>query len=228
MVEILFKSAKLSFAFLGLIMGCGLLVICNIYLSFYSQQLSNIIGIWFVVIFCLFGFICGHVIQTFYTMAHRDQLTDLWNRRYFYIKLGQAVNQFKRTKAPLCIALLDIDDFKTINDVYGHLVGDAVLKEVALVLKKSTRDIDVVVRFGGDEFAIILAETDLESAAAIAERVRETIQGSTNCCQTTISVGVLLIHPEIEIKVEKIIKLVDETLYKAKNTKNLVVSTLHY
>jgi len=227
MTEMFLKSAALGLAFIGIMLGLSLLAVCNVCFSPYSQHLYSIIGIIFVVALSLYGFICGQFIQKYYTLAHRDQLTNLWNRRYFYAKLSKEVDHFKQTKVPLCIALIDIDDFKIINDIHGHFVGDVVLKEVATILINSTRAVDTVVRLGGDEFAIILADTNIEAASAVAERIRETIANSNDCCKTTISVGVLLIQPEIEIKVDQILKLVDETLYKAKTTKNLVVATIH-
>ena len=226
MMDMFFKYAGIVLAFIGTVLGLGILAIYDVVFPLYSQHLQNFMWLLFVVVFALYGLICGQLIHRYYNLAHRDHLTNLWNRRYFYAKLGAEVSRLKRTNLPLCMALIDIDDFKSINDVHGHFAGDEVLREVAVILTNSTRAVDTVVRLGGDEFAIILSDTDIEAASAVAERVRGVIASSSNCHQTTISVGVLLIQAEMEVEVDQIIKLVDETLYKAKSTKNLVVSTV--
>jgi diguanylate cyclase (GGDEF)-like protein len=227
MMEIFFKYAGILLSFIGTALGLGIFVVYDFVFPLYSQHFQSFLWLLFILLLTLYGLICGKLIQKCYHLAHRDHLTNLWNRRYFYTKLAEEVSRLKRTNLPLCMALIDIDDFKSINDVHGHFVGDEVLKEVAVILTNSTRAIDTVVRLGGDEFAIILSDTNIEAASAVAERVREVIESSSNCHQTTISVGVLLIQAEMEVEVDQILKLVDETLYTAKNTKNLVVSTVH-
>jgi len=175
----------------------------------------------FIIIPALLGFLCGRLIQNLHKSAHRDQLTNLWNSRYFYSKLAQEIEQLKKTKASLCVAFIDIDDFKIINDTYGHVAGDQVLRAIARILMGNTREGDTVVRWGGDEFVIIFPDTDLECASLFAERLRGMIESNSNCYQSTISVGVLLVKDNVDVA--ELLKMVDETLYTAKKTKNLVV-----
>lgn len=187
-----------------------------------SPELSQFISCILLGIIPAFaGFICGRLIQSLHDHAHRDQLTNLWNSRYFYSKLKKEIANLKRTKASLCVAFIDIDDFKVINDTYGHVAGDNALRSIATVLVGNTRESDTVVRWGGDEFVIIFPDTDLECASLFAERLRGMIESNSNCCQATISVGVLLVKHDVEVS--QLLKMVDETLYTAKKTKNLVV-----
>jgi len=167
------------------------------------------------------GFISGRLIHSLHHLAHRDQLTDLWNSRYFYSQLTKKIDKLKRTKSSLCVAFIDLDDFKMINDTYGHIAGDQVLKGIATILVGNTRESDIVVRWGGDEFAIIFPDTNLESASLLVERLRVMIESSRDCREVTISVGVLLVKAEMEI--DQLLQILDNTLYKAKKTKNLVV-----
>lgn len=187
-----------------------------------NPELSRVIsGALFSIIPASAGFICGRLIQSLHHRAHRDQLTNLWNSRYFYSRLTKEIEKLKRTQSLLCVAFIDIDDFKVINDTYGHVAGDEVLQSIATILEGNTRESDIVVRWGGDEFVIIFPDTDLECASLFAERLRGMIEGSTSCCQATISVGVLLVQHDIDVT--QLLKMVDETLYTAKKTKNLVV-----
>lgn len=187
-----------------------------------SPRLSHIVaGLLFSLIPACAGFISGRLIQRLHHCAHRDELTNLWNSRYFYSRLEKEVAKLNKTKGSLCMALIDLDDFKIINDTYGHVVGDEVLRGIGTILAGNTRDGDIAVRWGGDEFVIIFPNTDLESASIIVERLRSMIEGSSDCHQVTISVGVLLVRDGVEVR--ELLKMVDETLYTAKKTKNLVV-----
>ena len=187
-----------------------------------NPALSQVVScVLFSIIPASAGFICGRLIQSLHDSAHRDQLTNLWNSRYFYSELGKEIKKLKRTQASLCMALIDIDNFKIINDTYGHMAGDEVLRLIAAILVGNTRKSDTVVRWGGNEFVIIFPDTDIECASVLAERLRGMIESNTNCCQATISIGVLLAQHDMEIA--QLLKMVDETLYIAKKTKNLVV-----
>lgn len=187
-----------------------------------NPELSRMIACILVsIILASAGFVCGRLIQSLHDHAHRDQLTSLWNSRYFYAKLMKEIEKMKRNQSSLCVAFIDIDDFKIINDTYGHAAGDEVLQSIATILAGNTRESDTVVRWGGDEFVIVFPDTDLECASLFAERLRGMIESNSNCRQATISVGVLLVQHDVEVA--QLLKMVDETLYTAKKTKNLVV-----
>lgn len=106
----------------------------------------------------------------------KDPLTDLGNRRYLMERLKEETERCRRKDAPLCVAILDIDHFKRINDGWGHETGDEALRQVAEVLRNSVRQYDAVGRWGGEEFLLIFSETTLDNALQMAERIRQTIE----------------------------------------------------
>src|SRR5205823_9517226 len=123
-------------------------------------------------------------------------LTGVYNRRYLENHLATAVEQAIARDKPLTLLLLDIDHFKSINDTYGHHAGDDVLREFAIRLRKSIRGIDLACRYGGEEFVIVMPETDLHVAGMVAERLRRSIAGEpfavhkgTKHVEVTISIG---------------------------------------
>lgn len=152
-------------------------------------------------------------------MAMRDGLTGLWNRRYFeQVFDGQLAKQGAASvKRPLGLILLDVDHFKMFNDTWGHAEGDLVLKHVGQLLQQQVRGVDIPVRFGGEEFAILLPETSLEEAAAVAERVRQCLEteSPSRKYRITASFGVASSHGE-RGKVE-LLEAADRALYRAKD-----------
>jgi diguanylate cyclase (GGDEF)-like protein len=152
--------------------------------------------------------------------AVTDELTGLANHRRFQELLGAEVEQVRRYHHPLGLIMLDIDDFKAINDTYGHPQGDLVLKAVARVLRDNSREADTPARYGGEEMALILPHTDLEGAHAIAERVRIAIEAlrissvdGDGMLRTTASVGVAATSNGSR---EALIADADAALYEAK------------
>ncbi|MBE9532082.1 MAG: GGDEF domain-containing protein, partial [Proteobacteria bacterium] len=109
-------------------------------------------------------------------LAITDQLTMLFNHSFFYIRLEEEFERAVRYDSPLSLILMDVDDFKRINDSYGHRIGDMVLRETAAVIKNSVRKIDVVARYGGEEIAVLLPQTSLGGAVGEAERIRINIE----------------------------------------------------
>ncbi|MDP2647261.1 MAG: GGDEF domain-containing protein [Desulfobacterales bacterium] len=157
-----------------------------------------------------------------------DDLTHLYNSRHFYNQLKAEISRAVRHKRPLSLAIMDIDNFKQHNDTYGHLEGDNVLSSLGKLINEYLRGVDSGYRYGGEEFALILPDTDIKGAAFVAERMRKGFESLTfsprpnekiNC---TISIGVAQYEPEIELKA--LINKADKAMYKAKDQgKNKVV-----
>ncbi len=114
-------------------------------------------------------------LQPYQQMAVIDHLTQIFNRRYFDSRLEEEVARMSRRGFPFCVALVDLDHFKRINDTRGHRIGDLVLREFAHFLKQNLRRIDVVCRIGGEEFAIIMPDTDITAGLVIMQRVLEKL-----------------------------------------------------
>jgi two-component system, cell cycle response regulator len=152
-------------------------------------------------------------------MAFRDQLTGLFNRRYFDQKLQEEVDRSARYGRPLSLVMGDIDQFKGYNDDFGHQKGDEVLRTVADLLKASCRSSDVAARYGGEEMVLILPETDAEGALRVAEKARKIIEaraGDAADRTVTISMGITSFGPGADGPAE-LIAAADRALYKAKN-----------
>jgi len=164
-------------------------------------------------------------------LATTDPLTALNNRRSFYEKSEHERKKALRFKHAFSILMLDIDHFKAINDTYGHDVGDDVLKAIAGVLAGSLRDVDILGRMGGEEFAITLPETSMPKAVQVAERIRATIdalvvEAESNAIDMKISIGVASLTADGE-SVESLLTQADKLLYQAKeHGRNRVESKL--
>ncbi len=166
------------------------------------------------------------------SLSITDPLTRLYNRRYFSDASSTLFNLSLRHKKPLSLIMIDIDKFKNINDTFGHPNGDKVLIELANILQASLRKSDFVCRYGGEEFVILLPETDANNALLIAEEFREKIE---SCCITlenhqivkfTISLGISQIDHSQDTTIENILKRADEALYVAKNEGRNKVASL--
>ena len=136
-------------------------------------------------------------VQASIEMAITDALTGLHNRRYMETHLGTLVEQAAARGKPISVLVLDIDYFKSVNDTYGHDAGDDVLREFAIRLRKSIRNIDLACRYGGEEFVIVMPETDMGVATMVAERLRRriatepfAIQQEMRLLDVTISIGI--------------------------------------
>lgn len=161
-------------------------------------------------------------------LASTDQLTELFNHSFFYIRLEEEFERAVRYDSPLSLILMDIDDFKRVNDSYGHRIGDMVLRETSKVIKNSVRKIDVVARYGGEEIAVLLPQTTLSGALGEAERIRINIE-NTNYGYNfddggiTVSIGVASYTFEGTKRPEDLVNMADRALYEAKNAgKNCV------
>lgn len=159
--------------------------------------------------------------ETIYQMTISDGLTGAYNKRFFLEALDKELSRSKRYQRPLCIVMTDIDHFKFINDTYGHLAGDTVLKEVSQILRRELREEDIFARFGGEEFAIILPETSIEAARLLVDRMRLIVKakpiGSENqAIEVTFSAGIA--ERKDSDTVDAIISRADERLYRAKRS----------
>ena len=154
-------------------------------------------------------------------LAVTDDMTGLYNRRYFDRHLGVMLGRAQAQDRDMAVMLLDIDHFKAVNDAHGHDIGDAVLREFSLRLKRNIRGVDLACRFGGEEFVVLMPDTDYRQAEAVAERVREAVAervfevGTVRSLTVTVSVGVTL-HESVADTPETLIKRADVALYRAK------------
>ena len=161
--------------------------------------------------------------QKLQSLAVTDGLTGLHNHRAFQDNQEEQFQTAMRNKQPLALILMDVDHFKQYNDTYGHQAGDEVLRQVAQILQANVREGDFVARYGGEEFVIVLPRTDLESAVAVAERLREAVQSAEwRLRPVTGSFGVACIRPDMETR-QELIEAADQALYQAKkNGRNRV------
>jgi diguanylate cyclase (GGDEF)-like protein len=153
-------------------------------------------------------------------LAVTDSLTGAYNRKKLDDILADQFARFRRTQRPFAVLMLDLDNFKLINDTFGHAAGDSVLAHVAAILKASVRNVDFVTRYGGEEFVIVLVETAWDAALDIAERIRAEVEvphiGVTNqLIAVTVSLGVT--HSRDGDDPETVLARADHALYKAKH-----------
>ena len=156
------------------------------------------------------------LLEATYRMAITDGLTGVFNRRHFDGRLAEEIYRSARYKHPLSVIILDIDHFKRHNDRLGHLEADHILVQLARIVERSVRRGDMVARYGGDEFVILLPETDREAATVVAERVRRTVEKKEFVhCQVTISAGVATCQFG-RSSPEELLAAADRALYRAK------------
>ncbi len=156
-------------------------------------------------------------------MAFNDSLTGIYNRQRFNEELQREIKRFKRVKEPLSLVMLDIDKFKDLNDTYGHQMGDKVLKEIASLVSKHIREVDIFARWGGEEFVILLPNTSKKNALLVAEHIRKRIENFS--CDDNIKITASFGVTDVNDKdiLETIEKRVDDALYLAKkNGRNRV------
>jgi len=154
--------------------------------------------------------------------SHTDSLTALWNHGFFQDTLIAEIGKAKEQNTSLCLAMIDIDNFKKLNDTWGHQYGDVVLTQLANIIKDSSRELDYVCRYGGEEFCIILTKTNKEQAYLIAERLREKIaqhpflEGTAGQpLKLTVSIGIAEFAKDASSR-EDLIQLADKAMYTAK------------
>ncbi len=166
--------------------------------------------------------------QRLYIAATKDEMTDIFNRRTFSENAEIIIMNAAKNNIPLSFFMIDIDNFKVINDTFGHIVGDAVLKEFSSLLSSSLQNEDLVGRFGGDEIAILLYNVNSAQAQERAKQLLETIKNHQYCsCNNyciTVSIGISTILPNATTHLDDFYRLSDEALYEAKSLgKNRIV-----
>ena len=247
MVYLLGVTALLQAHFLGcaklsrLLMGAmGLLLLAGLPLNYPQVQLfasppwllANV-GLFLIAVQVMGAAIARFVqhhsleVDKLQSIATTDLLTGLTNRREFNSRLNIEIARARRYKTPLALALFDIDNFKRLNDLYGHQVGDRVLKELGKLLRDNTRESDIAARYGGEEFALILPETGEIEAYDLLERLRTLVSQTVFCLPDnpmtiTLSIGVSQLDVTQYTSFE-FVELADMALYEAKkNGKNQV------
>ncbi len=175
----------------------------------------------------IFKFIAGGNIEAayhdeIYRLTTVDGLTQVFNRRYFEDTLERELSRCARYGRSLSLIMVDIDHFKAVNDTHGHLAGDHVLKSVASAIKTRIRREDILSRYGGEEFALLLPEVDLKGAIALAEKIRKLMEKSKfefdkQLIPVTLSAGVATLSAELNESAD-LIKAADTLLYEAKDS----------
>ncbi len=159
--------------------------------------------------------------------AYKDELTGLFNRRAFNQEIPKEMERFRRFGHPFTLLMLDLDHFKDFNDTHGHSAGDQALRDIAQILGETARLLDSVVRYGGEEFAVILPQTTREEAVGVAERIRQAVQkrqiifGGQELPAITVSIG-LACFPTDALDMASLVQRADQALYQAKVTRNCV------
>ena len=187
-------------------------------------------------IYHILGLLSGHLVilrditeqrrieEKLQQLALTDSLTGCLNRRAFFELAPLEFERSRRYKHPFSLILLDVDNFKKINDTYGHLIGDQVLEGMAYACQQSLRDTDKLARYGGEEFVVMLPETDPEGARLAAERMRQIIEtfavnSTQGSVQITVSLGVTTFEPgQIQSSLDRLLGQADQALYRAKQT----------
>ncbi|MFH1767987.1 MAG: diguanylate cyclase [Candidatus Omnitrophota bacterium] len=154
-------------------------------------------------------------------LSIHDGLTNLYNHRYFHEIIEREINRADRYGHSLSLFMVDIDNFKRFNDSYGHMIGDVALRKIADLFKETLRKVDLLFRYGGEEFSVLLPETDAEGAFIVGERMRAAIESvsldfdGSNIEHLTISIGIATLPADTKNK-EELINFSDKALYQAK------------
>jgi diguanylate cyclase (GGDEF)-like protein len=160
-------------------------------------------------------------------LMYTDDLTGLYNHRYMQVALSQEVRRSQRYGLKFSLLFLDLDHFKEINDQYGHLAGSAALQEVGRLLRGCVRDVDTLFRFGGDEFAAMLVETDGKTARIVGERIRKVIENYAFLRErgtpsyVTVTAGYAT-YPTDAMEKEHLLDLADRAMYLGKESRNVI------
>lgn len=236
------KKKNHTIVLLGILLGFGapigwilIKVITKANFSYIQEINNNIVLYTYMtiatpIVFGIWAYLLSKQMTVYKRLSRHDFLTGLLNRRAISQYLSDHFALAKRYSYPISAMMIDIDHFKNINDNCGHLFGDYILRTLSGVIAEKIRTTDIVGRYGGEEFLVVLLHTELEGAAVVAENLRKAvefldIEKATEECTVTISLGVASINDKIQ-NYESLIKKVDENLYTAKREgRNRVVSS---
>jgi len=216
MKELFYKFAPFIFLSVGLV----ILLITFIYCDLLGLRIVIITHI--ISQLLLFSFF-GIIIKELHQKANRDSLTGVYNRRCFFSRMPAVFKMM----LPVSLMMIDIDNFKRINDTYGHSAGDKVLIQFADILRNNVRKVDIVVRLGGEEFAVVLPQTCRENALKMAERIKQSVEEETftfDYANEKITVSIGTVTANFPINIDRLLNYADKALYKAKEIKNMVVA----
>jgi len=200
----------------GVVLGTITYVTHSLLSANYNQP------VWIVVAFAqgVAGYALGRLVLRLRRAARVDSLTGVYNRRHFHEMLTREIGNAQRLRGPVSLLLIDVDHFKTVNDSYGHMAGDEVLRKIATLLRNNTRRVDTVARWGGEEFSVVLPHTGRDGAIRCAERLRACIETSFEEYNVTISIGVAYAHRRLGM--DDLIEKADTALYTAKESRNAI------
>jgi diguanylate cyclase (GGDEF)-like protein len=162
----------------------------------------------------------AHYVERVKQLAYLDGLTGIFNRRFFELRIVDEIERARRYGTAMAVIMSDIDQFKKLNDEFGHLLGDEVLRQVSSLFQQNLRKIDVVCRYGGEEFALLLTQTSAEQAVAVAEKLRKMVEGwhfPGVPRMVTVSAGVAA-FPDHGASRDELVRAADNALYCAKQS----------
>jgi diguanylate cyclase (GGDEF)-like protein len=231
----------IRYAFLGVLLGLGAplgSLAWSMFMRPHGGLISTLIFEWHsasyyylymtigtVIAFSLFGYVLGQRNETLGELSITDGLTGVYNHRHLQEQLDREIERSDRYATPVTCLMLDIDDFKKVNDKYGHPYGDQVLVETTRILTTTVRRTDMVGRYGGEEFLVIMPNTNAEAAYPIAQRIVSSMRDhdfvfkGIVCQRITVSIGLATYpFPEHGVKTKNsVLSAADQALYKAKS-----------
>jgi diguanylate cyclase (GGDEF)-like protein len=225
--QLVIKYIPFILAAIGILLSVTSLMID----SFIPHQYRSILWIFSTGFYITLCTLLGISLKKLYRSLSTDNLTGLYTRSYLYSQFNEEINKMAKTKSSMSMLMIDVDRFKIINDNYGHIAGDAILKQLSVLLRKALKNNQTVIRWGGEEFLIMLPNTDNETANDIAENIRTSVLKETFLYEnirinTTVSIGVVTTEQIIDI--EDLVNTADQLLYQAKVIRNTIISESFY